>query len=264
MRYWILLILLSLSACNRSDTPEMLPTVAQPDAVATSFVLTENAPPTGFDTVSFPKIDANLERLSGWRYEMVFGFDGVYARTPRETVSSTEASVTYNQVGSERRVVATIDNDLEGESEPIIFEGVRLGPDVFLLRDGICLPNASEAAEFVADLSAGDVLGGVKEATTAARIERINGEEVWLYDFNYEQIELPNVTFPDESRVLQMTGELWIAPQYNAVVRYYATLEVENVLIFEETLPVTGTIIIRYDLYDVGVVPNISEPFGCQ
>jgi hypothetical protein len=263
MRYWILLILLLVSGCTLSNTPEALPTVAQANAVATGLVLTENAPPSGFDTVSFPRIDANLAALGGWRYKMIFGFNGVYARTPREIASNTEAIVTYNQVGSARRVVATIDDGLEDESEAINFEGVRLGPDVFLLREGICLPNAGNDAEVVADLSAGSLLGGVSEATTAARIERINGEEVWLYDFNYEQIVLPNVTFSEESRVLQMTGELWLAPQYNTVVRYYVNLEVENVFISGQTLPVTGTIIIQYDLYDVGLVPNISIPNGC-
>lgn len=265
MRYsvWILVIISILSGCNRNSTDQVLPTLAEPDAIATGLVLTENAPPPGFNTVSFPQIDANLSALVGWRYEMRFAFDGVYARTPREAATSTEAVVTYDQVGSRRRVVATIDDDLEEARDPVEFEGVRLGPDTFLVRNGICSPNAGDAAEVLADLSAGELLGGVQSASTAAQIARINGEEVWLYQFNLDDLILANVTFTEESRVLEMRGELWVAPQHDAVVRFYVNLQVENVLIFDQTLPVTGEIVIQYDLYDIGVVPNISIPNGC-
>lgn len=265
MRYIgsIVIMLLALSGCNRNNSLEALPTLAEPNAIATGLVLTEKAPPQGFDTVSFPHIDDNLEALSGWRYEMVFGFNGVYSRTSREATSSTKATVTYNQLGSARRVVATIDDDLEEASDPTVFEGVRLGPDAFLLRDSICLPNADADAQLLADLNAGELLGGVQQASVAPHIERINGEEVWQYNLNFDQIIVPNVTLTEESRVLEMRGELWVAPKYNAVVRYYINLQVENVLILGQTLPVTGEIIIRYDLYDIGIVPNISVPFGC-
>jgi hypothetical protein len=262
LRAWLLIIILCLSACNQARSSNVLPTVAQADAVATSLLLTEKAPPAGFDVVSFPAIDNNLNALAGWRYEMVFAFNGVYARTPRETATSTEAMVTYNQVGSERRVVATIENDLEGENDPVQYEGVRLGPDVFLLRDGICLPNASNAAQ-LADLSAGDLLGGIQEAGVLPRIERINGTEVWQYDFKYEDMLLPNLKLAEDGRVLEMKGELWVSPQNKAVIRYYVNLEVENVFLLEQNLPVTGEIIMRYDLYDIGIAPNISVPFGC-
>ena len=48
-----------------------------------------------------------------------------------------------------------------------------------------------------------------------------------------------------------------------AVVRFYVNLDVENAFIFDRQLPVTGQVILRYDLYDIGVVPNITVPFGC-
>lgn len=263
LRYWLVAILFILSACNPDNTPQVLPTAALPDAVATGLVRTERAPPAGFDVVSFPRIDDNLTDISGWRYEMVFTFNGVFARTPRETASSTKAMVTYNQVGSARRVVATLDNDLEGESEPIQYEGVRLGPDVFLLRDGVCSSNMNTTTRTLADLSAGDLLGGVEDARVLPRIERINGAEVWQYDFSYEDMVLPNLRLAEDGRVLEMRGELWISPEHNTVIRYYANLKVENAFIFEQTLPITGDIIIQYDLYDIDVVPNISVPYGC-
>lgn len=241
-----------------------LPTVAAPEAVATSLVLTRNAPPTGFDSVSFPTIDANLTRLSGWHYEMSFEFEGVFSRTPRTLAVSTNADVFYNQVSSQRRILANIDlTDLRESSPPRSYEAVRLGPDVFLVEDNRCISNStSPAIETAADLSAGSLLGGVQTATTAAQQAVINGEEVWRYDIQPDQLVLPSVDLSD-GRITGLSGELWVAPEHNAVVRYYLTLNVENASIFGSTLPVDGRVLLRYDLYDIGVVPNLSVPFGC-
>jgi hypothetical protein len=170
--------------------------------------------------------------------------------------------VTFNQIGSARRVVTTIDDDLEEASDPLQYEGVRLGPDTFLVRNSTCV-RGGEQAELLADLSAGDLLGGVRSARTAAQIATINGEQVWKYDFTFDDMALPNVRFNSESIVRSLSGELWVAPQHNAVVRYYITMEVENVGIFQQTLPVSGVLALRYDLYEVGTVPNIAVPFGC-
>ncbi len=255
--------LLLASACGQDAEPQPLPTRADPAAVATSLVLTENAPPEGFATVSFPRIDANLGNLSGWRAEMIFAFNGVFARTTREAAVQTRATVTYNQIGSARRVIAEIDNDLEAPGDAVRSEGVRLGPDVFLVRDGNCILNAAEDAELLADLSAGDLLGGVQRASSAAEIATINGERVWRYDFTEENLLLPNVGFREDSVILELRRELWVAPEHNAVIRFYVTMEVENVSIFGSTLPVSGTVLLRYDLHEIGSLPNITVPFGC-
>jgi len=263
-RIVLIILLFSLAACqNPADEDLAIPTLANIDSLATAIVLTENAPPTGFSTVSFPRIDDNLVALSGWRYEMTFAFDGVFARTPRTAVTSTHASVTYNQLGSARRVVAQIDDDIESQTDPISLEGVRLGPDAFLVREDVCLDNAGSDAAVLADLSAGDILGGVTNATTIAEIATINGVQVWRYMIEPDAVILPGVTFTDDSTILELRSDLWVSPEHNAVVRYYVTMEVENVLLIQSQLPVSGTIILRYDLYDVGVVPNINVPFGC-
>ncbi|GAB5494045.1 MAG: hypothetical protein Phog2KO_42600 [Phototrophicaceae bacterium] len=259
----LITIIFILSACTQQDsTPQVLPTLAEPDAIATGFVLTENAPPAGFETVSFPSIDANLELLSGWRYQMFFSFNGVFARTPRQTSASTQAVVTYNQVASARRVEAVIDVDLEDQTEPILFEGVRQGPNTFLLRDGQCASNTDQST-LLADLSAGNLLGGVHLATNAFRKEQINGQEVWLYNFLADDLILPNVRVGEEGRILSVIGEVWVAPEYNVIIRYNVTMEVENALIFDQELPISGTISLQYDLSEIGVVPNISIPNGC-
>jgi hypothetical protein len=257
----LIAIVLLAAGCQRDDG--VIPTLANPDAVATGFVLTEYAPPAGFETVSFPRIDDNLEELPGWRYEMEFEFHGRFARTPREASARTSATVSYEQLASSRRVVASKQQDLQGESHPVQYEGVRLGPDTFLVRDGSCLENAGDAAVVVADLSAGDLIGGVSSATTAAEERIINGEQVWRYDYTPDMMQLPNVVFGADSRILTLEDELWVAPEHNAVVRYWLTMEVENVTLLESPLPVSGTLIVRYDVYDIGIVPNINVPFGC-
>lgn len=261
-RLWVMFVILIIAGCNQTANSDVLPTLAHPDAIGTAIVLTENAPPSGFDTVSFPSIDDNLKDLSGWRYEMFFSFEGVFARTPRETGASTQANVSYNQVSSAQRVQATIDVDLEDTSDPILFEGVRHGLDTFLVRDERCTSNTPES-ELLADLSAGSILGGVQEAVSAVRPEQVNGEDVWLYNFLVEDMILPNVSLSESGRILSMIGELWVAPEHNVVMRYNVTLEVENATIFDGSLPVSGTISMQYNLFDIGVVPNISVPNGC-
>jgi hypothetical protein len=35
------------------------------------------------------------------------------------------------------------------------------------------------------------------------------------------------------------------------------------VVIFDRQLPVTGQVVMRYDLYEIGEAFNITVPFGC-
>jgi hypothetical protein len=260
----LLVILMMLAACGvRDATPPALPTVVPFDVAATALALTKNAPPPGYETVSFPRVDANLNLLPGWRYEVDMIFDGVFARTPRPTAASTRATVEFNQVASARRVLTTVDNDIESPNEPVQYEAVRLGPDAFLLRDGVCLSNASEDAELAADFGAGALIGGVQQAANAAKHATINGEEVWLYTVTPESLVLPNVQLDDTSIITSATGELWYSPQRNVVIRYYLMLELENARVFNTPLPVSGTLRISYDVYDIGSAPNLSVPFGC-
>jgi hypothetical protein len=261
MRRLFLLILLILAGCDRSNN--VLPTVVEPNAAGTALMLTEFAPPLGYDTIAVPRLDARTEELAGWRAEMNFSFNGVYARTPRTTAASIQAVVYYDQVGSARRVVATVDNDLEEAAEAIQFEGVQLGTDVFLVRDERCILASEADAAIIADLSAGDLIGGVQNANVQPEISTINGEEVWLYSFDAADVILPNLTIPADGRILSMNGELWYAPARNVVIRFYLILQVENALLLEQSLPVTGEVIMSYDLFDIGLVPNITQPNGC-
>lgn len=270
LRFLALLCLLALllAACQsqRGQTLDSVPTVASIDTVnlaATAQVMTENAPPPGFrDSVSFPEIDAGLLELPGWRYIVTLEFDGVFARTPRPAQASARAEVWFNQLGSARRVLVETSGEMIGREENAVYEAVRLGPDSFLVRAETCLGNAGADAETAANLRAGLLVGGVQRATPTGRRATLNGAEAWEYAFLPGDLTLPSIRL-DAGGSLAAGGELWVAPQHNAVVRFYVNLEVENAFIFDRQLPVSGQVILRYDLYDVGVAPNITVPFGC-
>jgi hypothetical protein len=265
----IVILLLVLTACSgrRGQDANTLPTRASFDSAITAVTaaaMTENAPPEGFrGAVSFPEVDANLTALSGWRYLVTLEFDGVFARTPRETSATARAEVWFNQLGTARRVLVETAGEMIGQEENAIYEAVRLGPDAFLVRDNTCLSNAGEDAATTADLRAGQLVGGVNSAMPTGRRETLNGEDVWEYAVAVENLNLPSIRLDEGGRMVGATGELWVAPAHNAVIRFYLNLDVENAYIFDRTLPVTGQVIVRYDLFDIGVVPNITVPFGC-
>lgn len=265
----VALLLVALAACTgrRGQDISNLPTLASFESAAeaaTAAVMTENAPPPGFrESVAFPEVDANLEALPGWRYLVTLEFNGAFARTPRETSATARAEVWFNQLGSARRVLVETAGEMIGQEENAVYEAVRLGPDAFLVRDNTCLSNADEDAATTADLRAGRLVGGVTQATPTGRRATLNGEDAWEYRVTPDNLNLPSIRLDNGGRIVNAVGELWVAPKRNAVVRFYVNLDVENATIFDRTLPVTGQVILRYDLYDVGIVPNITVPFGC-
>ncbi|MCU0511642.1 MAG: hypothetical protein MUE40_03635 [Anaerolineae bacterium] len=258
-----LLLLLAGCGVRPPAPPPALPTALPVEAAATAFYLTENAPPPGREVVSFPQIDAGLAQQPGWRYEATLSFEGVFARTTRPITARTTLEVSFNQVTSARRVSASVDNDLQSDTPPTLFEAVRLAQDTFLVRDGGCITGSSPEMTAAADFSAGAILGGVQQARSAPRRAVINSQTVWRYDFTAPELLLPGITLSPESRLGEMTGELWVAAEKNIVIRYYVTLAVDNVRLFGGELPISGTLRLEYDLYDTGTAPNITVPFGC-
>jgi hypothetical protein len=257
-------LLLFVSACSgrRGQTVEDIPTPASFEGLATAQYLTQVAPPEGFrESVAFPEIDANLNLLAGGRYTVYLDFQGVFSRTPRPTNAAAAAEVWFNQVGSSRRIVAQITGEMLGRQDNS-FEAVRLGPDPFLVQNGECLKEGPDA-QAAASLRAGTLIGGVKQAVPGAKKAVINGVEVYLYTFATTDLNLPAVQLAEGGTITASSGELWVAPQHNAVVRFYVNLDVTNAIIFGRALPVDGTVIIRYDLYDIGQTTNISVPNGC-
>ncbi len=269
MRLMLLLtlIVLALGACRttRGLQPEDIPTRASVEDMATALPLTQNAPPAPYDrpVTRFDRVDNRLNELVGWRYVVQLEFEGEFAETGQEANASARAEVWFNQVADARRVSVSTSGEMIGQAEDTTYEAVRLGPDSFLIRDGACQSNASQAAETAAALNAGELIGGATEAVPAGRRAVINGEEVYLYAFEGDDLVLPSIRAAEGGQVTLTSGEIWIAPARNAVVRFYLNLDVENVVIFDRQLPVSGQVVIRYDLYDVGVENNITVPFGC-
>ncbi len=265
-KFYSLVLLIMLVGCTgqRGQQLSDLPTVASFEGIqqqATADMLTQNAPPPGFrENVSFAEVDQTLEALPGWRYIVTLEFDGVFARTPRETSATARAEVWFNQLASARRLVVETSGELLGQAEGQDFEAVRMGPDAFVIRENTCL--SGNAATAATDLRAGTLVGGVTSATPSGRKAIINGEEVWEYAFFPDALNVPAVRLAEEGEI-SGRGELWIAPQRNTVIRYYVNLEVTNAYIFDRALPVTGQLYLRYDLHDIGVAPNITVPFGC-
>ncbi|MEQ9029602.1 MAG: hypothetical protein RLP44_12895 [Aggregatilineales bacterium] len=273
--FMLILLAGSLAGCNRGTGQDVsdLPTrVTSLDALATSQVLTQNAPPEGFrETVAYPQVDANLASLPNWHYTMTLQFEGVYAGTPREAVASTRLDVWFNQLDTARRVVLNASGILLGsEAEaPIQREGVRLGPDVYYVIDSVCQGEGSPDAELLANLRAGEIIGGLTHASSTSERATINGEQVWRYEFAPEDFNIPALAFSENSQITNLSGEFWVAPVHGAVVRFWVTMDVENVVITflsddpDSALPVSGQVVLRYDLFEIGVNPNITQPFGC-
>lgn len=259
---FFLIALLLLTSCRQREVIITLPTETTLEQAATAAVLTREAPPPGFDVVRFPLIDANLTQLDSYRAQFSFAFNGTFARTPRLASTETRGETTANVLQQARRTVSTISTTLQPDVRPLQLDAVLLGEDPFLVRDGVCITNREEAL-LATQLIAGTVLGGVREARALPRRAVVNGEQVWEYRFTLEDLNLPNVTFGDNSRVVGLSGELWVSPARNVVVRYYLNLNVENVTLFNEPLPVTGALVLRYDLFLHEDPPNISIPFGC-
>ncbi len=272
MKRLILFALLGLlvASCStpRGLQPQDIPTRASINDISTSVPLTENAPPAPINglVTDFNEIDNHLTDLPGWRYVVQLEFTGVFANTPREASASARAEVWFNQLASARRVQVSTSGDLLGQpdnSDSSAYEAVRLGPDAFLVRDGTCQSNATEAAKTAANLRAGELVGGVTRATPGGRHATINGTDVYLFTFDGSDLILPSIRIGDNGSVTLTSGELWLSAENNVAVRFYLNLDVENVVIFDRQLPVSGQVLMRYDLYDVGTEFNITTPFGC-
>ena len=260
-----LLLLAALAACTpRGLSPQDIPTQASISDMSTALPLTQNAPPAPFNgtVTSFSAIDNNLDQLPGWRYVVQLDFNGVFADTPRQANASAQAEVSFNQLASARHILVSTSGELIGQTDNTNYEAVQLGPDNFLVHGGACEKN-TDAAKTAASLQAGQLVGGVKNAVPGGKHATINGVDSYLYTFSDSDLVLPSMRLGDNGQLKLDSGELWISPAKNAVVRFYLNLDINNVVIFDKQLPVTGQVLMRYDLYDVGNAFNITTPFGC-
>jgi hypothetical protein len=259
-----LAVLAGAGCRSQRSGPEVVPTVASLDALATALPLTQNAPPPPWNNTQtrFARIDDGLNQLPGAQYTVLLQFDGVVAETGQVVNASAQADVTLDQLTSARRVLLSTQGELIGQPEDSRFEAVKLGEDAFLVRDGVCLTGSGDALA-AATLSAGDLVGGVVQTLPAGRQAIINGEPVYAYTVAPDQLRLPAVQTGDGSRVSVDSAELWVSPERGVVVRFYVNLSVENVTLLGRPAPVSGSLILRYDTSALGPPNNISIPYGC-
>ena len=268
----LVLLALALGACGTPEAEERpLPTRVDPTTWPTALFLTENAPPAGFGEVDFSAIDRNLEQHQGWVYTMNGVFDGTEDATGEEVHGEFTVQVEAHEPGQKRRVVLSAEGRAFLPHDALLkLEGVRWSNDYYIVDvNGVCTVDKGghEVGSAVADLSAGELIGGVTRAVPTGHRQEIAGVAAWQYTFAPEAVRLPAIARYPDSQV-QLQADLWIAPEINAVVRYEVTAQVSRVHLLwadRNGSTVTGTLYLRYEL-DVpalDVLPNISVPHGC-
>lgn len=259
-------ILISLiSACTTPEDNSVVPTVASLDDLPTTQFLTQNAPPAGFGQVNFDPIDSYLPNHQGWTYIMTGEFEGTFDESGDPAEGSFEAQVWSNELGESRRAVLQVEGTaLSPDETRLRLEGVRFSNDYYIVdANGQCSTGGEQTA-VIADLTAGQVIGGVKNAVPTGHRQDIEGIPSWQYSFSPQDMRLPAVRRTDESSVALGT-ELWISPELNAVLVYDVELTVEHVRILWGEQLVSGSLKLHYELVvpELDIQPNISIPHGC-
>ncbi len=269
----ILLLMALTGACSSPERTENrpLPTRVDPTTWPTALFLTENAPPAPFGEVDFSTIDRNLAQHQGWAYTVNGVFDGTLDADGEAVHGEFTVRVEGDEPGQKRRVVLQAQGRAFLPHDALLkLEGVRWSNDYYIVDvNGACTVDLGgrEIGSAVADLSAGELIGGVTRAVPTGHRQEIAGLAAWQYTFAPEAVRLPAVARYPESQV-QLEADLWIAPQINAAVRYEVTAQVSRVHLLwadRNGSTVTGTLYLRYEL-DVSALdalPNISVPHGC-
>jgi hypothetical protein len=263
---WGIMLAALLAGCAPTADPNApLPTaITDLDALATAVMLTQNAPPLPYrERISLASFEDGLERLLGWHYTVSAEFSGLYAGTNRAVESLTTVEVTYNQQTSARRVKLRAEGQLLTQGEPIETEAVQIGQDVYVRSANGCIIATGTETAAVVSAGVGQLIGGVREAVPTGTRGVINGETVYRYAFLQDALILPALSVRDGGRISLLSQELWFSADKGALIRLYLTFALENVSIFGAALPVSGQIVLRYDLTDLGQPQNISIPYGC-
>lgn len=264
---WLIVLLAGAAACQTAPAePQPLPTLVDLNTLPTADFLTQNAPPAGFDEVSFDPLDRNLAARPGWTYTVVGEFEGTFAGSDEPAEGRFTLQVWANELGESRRVVLEVEGLAVSPQEYVRLEGVRISNDTYVVdTNGQCSPGAAgSGSSIVADLSAGELIGGVARAVPTGHRDTIDDVPVWQYTFAPEALRLAAIKREADSRV-SVEADLWVSPGLNAVTRFEASVEVADVRILSAEQPVSGTLFLRYDLdlSQIDIQPNISIPHGC-
>jgi len=264
---------LLLVACGQGgqtdDVP--IPTLASFDTLPTAYFLTQNAPPPGFSSLALDPIERGLTDHPGWAYTLSGSFSGTFDVTGDAAQGSLSVLVQGNELGQARRVVLEVSGSAFAPGqETVRLEGVRISNDYYLVDvNGQCSQGDSGLAgnAIIADLAAGQILGGVAQAVPTGHRDTLNSLPAWQYTFAPQDARLPAVVTHPNSEVT-LAADLWVAPEVNAVLRYEVTVTVRGVhLLWADRTgsTVSGTLSLRYELDPTafGELPNISVPHGC-
>ncbi|NJL92835.1 MAG: hypothetical protein HC915_03485 [Anaerolineae bacterium] len=265
--FWVgVLLSFGLGCLPNSNADEVVvPTRADPEGARTAIVRTQNAPPPGFESIAFNPIDFNKDELPGWYAEVTVNFEGQYTATGSPTTDALKMEVWENGLRRTRRVILQFVGEALSAGITRV-EAVRVGDDFYLLDStGVCTQNSS-AAQQIATLSVGSVVGGVTLALPTGTQAEVNGYDAWQYGFGAENLAI-NIFAQPPSQVQIEGGEVWVWPEFRVVPRFGAALQVHNALILFGEQPVTGRLRYQFNLYEVYYgqddQPNISLPNGC-
>ncbi|MBI5930633.1 MAG: hypothetical protein HY862_15095 [Chloroflexi bacterium] len=275
IRFWsialvVCLIGLMIGACNTVDKltgkeDVVVPTLATLTDLQTAQYLTQVAPPEGFATVAFPGIDDNLRTTVYSHVVISVMFDGAYseptADDPANIQSTMRVEIWNDDFNVARQVrIEFLGNVFSGDASNL--DVVRLSNNFYMLNpNGVCITDPAKIRD-IATLQAAQLLGGVNLAQPTGRPnELVNGYKSWQYGFTPSQMNYPSIQTTNAIDIL--TGELWVAPEYNVVVSYKVEMNVYQATLLFGNRPVTGRIVFQYDVDDIGIPPSISVPNGC-
>lgn len=275
IRFWSMALLVSLiglmiGACDEvdklaGDEEVVIPTLATLTDLQTAQYLTQVAPPAGFATVSFPGIDDNLRTTVYSHVVITVSFDGAYSDPAPDDPANIQSSMRIEFWNDEFNVARQVRIEFLGN----VFSGdgsnlnvVRLSNNFYMLNpNGVCITDPAQTRD-IATLQASQLLGGVNLANPTGRPnELINGYKSWQYGFTPSAMNYPSIQTTNAIDIL--TGELWVAPEYNVVIRYRVEMNVYQAILLFGNRPVTGRMVFQYDVDQIGIPPSISVPNGC-
>ncbi len=256
---------LTLVACSPAASDDPVPTQIDLTTLPTHIFLTENAPPAGFGRVNFDPIDANLSARQGWHYTVTGQFEGTFDASGEPATGTFTADVWASEIGETRRVVLVVEGAAFAPDDALReLEGVRWSNDYYIVDNSGQCQSGGDGAQVIANLSAGQLVGGVISATPTGHRQPIGDYPAWQYTFAPQDARFPAVHRAEDSTVT-LEADLWIAPELDAVVRYEARLAVSGVTLLSADQAVSGALYLRYelDLAALDTLPNISVPHGC-
>ncbi len=259
--FFCLMFVLFLAACRQQESSVPLPTEAKPEAIETAIIKTQNAPPPGFDSIAFNPIDFNREQQPKLAVEITVSFNGQYTATGEAATGYLIMNVWEDNVQRRRRVLLQFQGDaLSGGVSRI--EAVRIENDFYLVdANRICTIN-NPAAQEIATLTAGRIVGGFTLGIPTGQVDTIHEMPAYQYGFDVNNLQIG--IFQTQPSTVEILGaEAWLIPELNLIGRFGAGMNVHNAKILFGENAVTGELHYQYNLLPESEQQDIAIPNGC-